>query len=357
MDPDLLNEGSALPFLAADHAGLINAMPTTFGQLNGDGMFPAKGLATPFVRIDKKGGVLRALPITQGGRPSTIARHKPGSGVILEIPNISHEDSILAVDIRNWLALAARYQNPPETLTGSVEDRHRENRLKFDITLEVMKMGALKGEIRDGENTLLYNLYKEFDYTQRVVELELNDPDFDVPEAIEAILGGTEDALINDTMTGVEIRASTKLYNKILGHRSVKEYYANTPAMLSLINNQRENINGSFRRRINIAGLEMKEYRGKVQLWGADDDAPLTALIDDGEGHAYPTGTFNSQATYAAPPLDIRTLDGNAASVNDLIHFSEEPMKHGGGLDWKYQMNALPVWQKPDLLTKVVFVP
>ncbi len=28
-------------------------------------------------------------------------------------------------------------------------------------------------------------------------------------------------------------------------------------------------------------------------------------------------------------------------------------MKHGAGEEWKYQMNALPIWKRPALLTKV----
>lgn len=28
-------------------------------------------------------------------------------------------------------------------------------------------------------------------------------------------------------------------------------------------------------------------------------------------------------------------------------------MKHGAGLEWKYQMNALPIFKKPALLTEL----
>lgn len=353
MDPEeLLNEGSALPFLASQHAGLINSIPTTFGQLNADGMFPAEGLDTPYVRISMEDGVLRALPVTPGGRPSTVSRHGDTKAVIFEIPNISHEDSVLAADLRKWRALAARAREPELVLVDQIERRHRRNRLKFDITLEVMKMGALKGQIRDGANTLLYDLYDVFGIEQQVVYLDLDDVNYKLPEGIEEIVGGTEDRLINDVMTGVEVRVSPELYNKIIQHPSLEKYYANTPAMLQLLNQQRETVNGQFRRRINIAGLDIKEVRTKVKLWGSEDaDAP-TRLIGAGEGYAYPLGTFESQATYAAPPLDIR--EQGAAGVDDLIHMSEEVMKHGAGLEWKYQMNALPIWQKPQLLTKVV---
>lgn len=353
MDPEeLLNEGSALPFLAAQHVGLINSIPTTFGQLNADGMFPAEGLDTPFVRIDIQDGVIRALPVTPGGRPSTIARHGQGTGKIFEIPNISHEDSVLAADIRKWRALASRAREPETMLVDSIERRHARNRLKFDITMEVMKMGALKGQIRDGANTLLYDLYEVFGLDQEVVYLDLNNANFNLPAALEEIIGGTEDRLVNDIMSGVEARISPEMYNKIIQHPSLEKYYANTPAMMQLLNQQRSNVNGQYRRTIEIGGLVLKEYRAKVKMWGAADDASLTRLIEANEGYAYPLGTAESQATYVAPPLDIR--EEGAAGVDDLIHMTEETMKHGAGLEWKYQANALPLWQKPALLTKLV---
>lgn len=354
MDPEdiLLGGTSALALTAAEHGGLINSVPTTFGQLNADGMFPARGLSTPFVRVDILDGLITALPVTPGGRPSTIARHGSGSGVIFEIPNISHEDSVLANDLREWIAYAQRTNVPDEAIVNRIEERHRRNRLKFDITLEVMKVSALKGQIRDGANTLLYDLYALFNVDQRIVYFDFADANFDVPGAIEEVIGGTEDALINDVMDGVEVRVAPEFYNKLIRHPSVEKFFATTPAMVqTLLNQQREKIAGGFRRKIEIGGITFREYRAKVKLWG---DEGTTRLIGATEGYAYPTGTTDAHRTFVAPPLDIRELDGSAAGVDDLVHFSEEIKKHGEGLEWKYQANPLPIWQKPDLLTKLV---
>lgn len=353
MDPeDLLSSGSLLPLTAAEHVGLINSIPTTFGQVNADGLFPERGLSTPYVRIDILDGVITALPVTDKGRPSSIARHGRGKGVVFEIPNISHEDSVLAHDLREWLAFAQRSNTPDEAIVNRIEERHRQNRLKFDITLEVLKLSALKGVIVDGAGDELYNLWDVFDVTQRVVYFDFANSSADIPAAIEAVIGGTEDALINDVMTGVEARVSPEFYNKLIRHASIEKYFANTPAMYDmLLQQQRQNVAGAFRRTITIAGLTFKEYRAKVKLWGAD---ATSRLIQATEGFANPIGTQDAHATYVAPPLDVRELNGSAASVGDLIHLTEEPMKHGGGLEWKYQANPLPLWKKPSLLTKLV---
>lgn len=352
MDPEeLLDHGSVLPYLAAEHVGLINSLRPTFGQLNADGMFPTRGEDTPFVRIDMVNGVIRALPVTPEGRPSTIAGRHTAEGRIVEIPNVSHEDSVLAGDIRKWRAVAKRSRNPEETLVNKVEERHRRNRLKFDITQEVMKMGALKGQVVDGAGTLLYDLFKLFNVTPRTIYFDLSDPSTNVPDKIEEVIGETEDGLIDEVMDGVEVRVGPGFYNGLIRHPSIEKYYANTPAMLAqLLNQQREKVNGHFRRRIEIAGMVFKEYRPKVTLWGGG--APVR-LVGNDEGHAYPTGTLDTHFTYAAPPLDIRELDGGSADEGDLIHMTMEQMKHGAGEEWKYQMNALPVWARPGLLTKL----
>jgi hypothetical protein len=357
MDPEELASGaSLLPLTAAEHTGLINSVPDQFGQLNADGMFPTDGLDTPYVRVDMDDGVITALPVTDGGRPSTIARHGKGKGVIFEVPNVSHEDSVLAGDIRKWLAYAKRTRTPDEALINKIETRHKRNRLKFSITLEIMKLSSLKGLIVDGANTLIYDLYDAFGVTKRTVYFDLDDPDFDVPEAIESVLSGTEDNLVNDTMTGLETRMAPEFYSKLIRHPSVERYFAGTPAMLQLLNQQREKTVNSFRRVIEIAGVTIREYRARVKLWGQDG---TTRLLGATEAVSYPTGTIESHITYAAPPLDIRELDGSEASSSDedLIHFSEEVMKHGAGLEWKYQMNALPIWRKPALTTEWVYGP
>lgn len=346
----LLDEGSALPFTAADHISSVNSLPSVFGQINADGLFPVEGLDTAFVKITVANGVIRALPATPGGRPSTIARHDAEKGIIFEIPNVSHEDSIQAVDVRKWQALMARSRDPETTLAELIERRHQKNRLKFDITREVMSLGALKGQITDGAGTVLYDLFDVFGLTQRVVFFDLDNANANVPAKIEELVGGVEDAAIDEVIGGVEVRVDPTFYNKLINHPSVQKFYLNTPLGQQLLNQQRNQVAGQFRRSIEIGGARFVEYRSKVTLWGAESP---TALLAAGEGYANATGTLDTFATYAAPPLDVRELDGSSADVDDLIHMTTEIAKHGMGEEWKYQMNALPLASRPALTAKV----
>jgi hypothetical protein len=107
---------------------------------------------------------------------------------------------------------------------------------------------------------------------------------------------------------------------------------------------------GGYRpRRFEFGGITFIEYPAVVPFFGGT----ATRLVTNGEGHAYPAGTMDSHTTYVAPPEDIRELDGSAASVDDLIHITTEPMKHGKGVEMLGQMNALPFWKRPKLLVKL----
>jgi hypothetical protein len=84
-------------------------------------------------------------------------------------------------------------------------------------------------------------------------------------------------------------------------------------------------------------------------MWGGTS----ARIVEANTGYAFPTGTVDSHITYAAPPLDIRVLDGEPAPEDDLIHITTEVMKHGAGIEFKAQMNPLPLWRRPNLLVKL----
>lgn len=354
MPDEVFNAAASLPYSAAELVTSINSLPAVFGQLNADPtLFPVESLDTSFIRIEIDGGTIRALPATPGGRPSTIARHDQPKGKVLEIPNVSHEDSLDAVLLRSWYALVNRSRDPEARMATLIERRLNVDRLKFDLTQEIMKITSIKGQITDGAGTVLYDLHEVFDLQQRVVYFALDNEATNVRDKIEEVYGGTEDAVTNETMDGVEAYVSREFYNKLISHKSIEKYFAGTPAMVELLNQRNASADGTGRRRrqIELGGVLFREYRDQVTYWGAD---VKTRLLSPTEGYSVPTGTQEGSATYVAPPLDVRELDGAVASYDDdLIHISEEIAKHGNGVEWKLQMNALPIWQRPALTAKL----
>ncbi len=343
--------GLRLPFTSVELTQSLNTLPPQFGQLARDGMFPVEPLASAFVEIVSENGTIRALPVTEEGRPATIARKDKGQSLIFKIPNITHEDSVMASDIRNWLAQAQRTRRP-ETLVNLVNNRLTKLRRKFDLTLELLRISALNGKIVDGGNNEIYDLFIAFGVTQETVFFDLGTATTDVAAKCSELIEKVSENLNDETMSGVAVRVSPGFFNKLIAHKSVRELYLGTVNALALADVIRTQ-DGPYRpREFAHAGVRFIEYSAKVPM----ADGSLYAPIAADTGIAYPDGTMDSHTTYAAPPLDIRELDGDAPSIGadeDLVHITTELMKHGRGEEWAGQMNALPIWRRPKVLTKV----
>ena len=343
--------GLRLPFTAVELTQSINTLPPQFGQMARDGMFPIEPLASAYIEIVSEGGAIYALPITDEGRPATIARRDKGQSLIFKIPNITHEDSVLANDIRNWLAAAQRTRRP-ETLVNLVNKRLEKLRRKFDLTLELLRVSALAGKIVDGGGGEVYDLFTAFSVVQQIVYFDLGNAATDVNAKCGEVIDIIGQNLNDESMNGVVARVSPGFFNKLVAHKSVRELYLNTVNALALAAIVRTD-DGQYRpREFAHGGILFREYNAKIPM----ADKSLYSPFPGETGVAHPDGTLDSHVTYAAPPLDIRELDGEPAeggSDEDLIHISEEPLKHGRGLEWAGQMNALPIWRRPATLVKL----
>lgn len=343
------NDTIVLPYTNVELTSAVNNLPPTFGRLNAAGMFAPVGLATSIVEIDIENGVISALPVTNDGKPSTVAKKDTGNALFFKIPNISHLDNIMAGEIRNMLMIYNRTKLPATLATLMNKRLQQRMRPKFDITLELMRMSSLKGQIIDGAGTVLYDLFTAFGVAQPTVNFQFSSDTFDVRKACGAVVGLMEDNLSDEVMTGVKAYVDSGFFDKLVGHPRVEKFYLNWQASEELSNPKR-GTDGTYRPRTFAFGnVLFEEYRANVPMWGGGNQR----IIDADTGHAFPMGTIDSDATYTAPPLDVRELDGSAAGTDDLIHITTELLKHGEGQELKGQMNALPLWRRPKLLVKL----
>ncbi len=336
------------PFTNIELTNAINVLPAISSRLAQAGMFPVEGLASPIVEIDIENGVITALPVTQDGKPSTVAKRDTQNARIFKIPNISHEDNMMAAEIRSMLAIFQRTKKPA-TMANIMNKRLARLRLKHDLTLELMRMSALKGRIVDGGGNLIYDLFIAFGLNQTVVNFQFSNNALDVLSLCSQIIGQYEDSLSDETMTGVKVYVDTLFFNALIDHPNVVKFWLNWDAADKIANPNRGE-SGQYRPRTFVYGdVVFEEYRWLVPMWGGGSQR----IIEQQTGYAFPLGTVDSHVTYSAPPLDIRVLDGEPASEDDLIHVTTEFMKHGAGVEFKGQQNSLPLWRRPNLLTKL----
>lgn len=338
-----------LPFSDIELTRLINILPTPFGQLTQEGMFPAEGLTSQYFQLTLEDNIISVLPVTDGG-PATVARHETADAYIFRVPMTEHQDDVRSGDLRGVLNLAQQ-SNQPATLVDWINKRLMRLRLKFNMTLEFMRTTSLTGNVLDGANNSIVNIYTALGLTQKVVYFNFSastpsTPGNAVQIACDLLYQLITQDLSDETMDTVRVKCDRGFFNQLINCPEVKEFYLQAEQAVQLANVVRGRDGGYRPRTFTIYNVTFEEYSAIVPMWGGTSQR----IIPANTGSAFAGGTFDTHVTYVAPPDDIRELDGSSASLTDLIHITTEPMKHGKGIEILGGMNALPIWRRPNLL-------
>lgn len=347
MPPLETDDPIALPYTDVEITESINNLPPQWGQLNSENMFPDKPLGTRYFRLDINDNVITALPVTGEG-PPTVARHGSKSSLIFEVPDIEHEDALLAADIESMLALSGNGADA-ETFAGLFNDRLAIFKQKFDLTNELMKTSALNGVILDGRGSEVLDLYDAFEITQKKVYFDLGNANSNIREKCRLVYQLISEDLSGEVMNGVEARVDMSFFGKLIEHPKVEKYWENTQGFNAMANLARGS-QGDYRpQQLEFGNIVFKENPAIIPMWGGTEQP----LIPADTGNAYPRGTLNSHVTYVAPPKDIRKLNGGTASLKDKLWVTTEQMKHGRGIEFLGRQRALPIWRRPKVLIKL----
>lgn len=337
----------SLPYNNTEMTQAINILPAQFGQMEAEGYFPPKPLATKYFKVAINNGVVTALPVTGDG-PATLARHGSKEVRIFEVPQIKHQDDVLAEDIASWLDLSNGSEDP-ETFDNLFNERLAELKLKFELTRELMRISALKGAIVDGRGTEILNLFDAFEISKKIVYFDLDNESSDFQANCDLVYQLITQDLSDETMTTVIVKVSRQWFNKMIKRADVKQYWLNAQQALELANVMRGR-DGAYRpRSLTVHNITFEEISAVIPMWGGTNQPAIAAT----KGHAYPGGTLRTHMTFVAPPKDIRVLNGKKANVNDWIHLTQEPMKHGEGVEILGRANIMPMWNRPKLLVEL----
>ncbi|CAK0746876.1 hypothetical protein WCLP8_1750015 [uncultured Gammaproteobacteria bacterium] len=111
------------------------------------------------------------------------------------MPHIPHEELVLPADVQGRRAPG---QIGPDSMTMAYQRKVEAGRRKFALTLEYLRMGALKGIIVGGSGKTLYNLYTTFGITQKSVDFALGTDSTDIDAKINEVLRHIEDNLLGE---------------------------------------------------------------------------------------------------------------------------------------------------------------
>jgi hypothetical protein len=254
------------------------------------------------------------------------------------IPHIPHDDVILPQEYDGIRAFGS--ENEPAALAQVMNDHLQSMRNKHAITLEHLRMGALKGVILDADASTIYNLFTEFGITRKTVDFAMEDtsPVTDVAAKCREVIRHIEDNLKGEIMTEVRALVSAEFFDLLIAHASVVKFYVNWQgaAQLSGIDP---------RKGFSFGGIVFEEYRGVA----TDGDGNSRRFIASGEGHAFPMGTMNSMETLFAPADFLETVN----TLGLELYAKQEERKFGRGIDIHTQSNPLPICYRPGVLVRL----
>jgi hypothetical protein len=314
----------------------INILPNNYGLMESMGLFPTKPVRFRSVVVEEKNGILTLLPTMPVGSPGTVGKRGKRKLRSFAIPHIPHDDVVLPEEVQGIRAFGS--ETEVQTVASVMAEHLQTMRNKHSITLEHLRIGALKGIILDADGSELYNLFDLFEITPKVVNFQLTNAATDVKKKCLDLKRYLEKNLKGERMNGVHCLVSEEFFDALTSHDNVKAAYDRWQDGLAL----RSDLRTGF----TFAGITFEEYSGEA----SDGDDNVHRFIAAGEGHAFPLGTMDTFATYFAPA----DFNETANTLGQPLYAKQEPRKFERGTDIHTQSNPLPMCHRPAVLVKVL---
>ncbi len=209
-------------------------------------------------------------------------------------------------------------------------------RNKHAITLEYLRMGALKGVILDADGSTLYDLYSEFGITAKTVAFCAGHGRHRSAAEGARSEGPHRGQPQGEFMTGILCQCSQLFYDAFTTHAKVKEAFQ--------YDQRNQQLGNDYRTGFTFGGVTFEEYRGQA----TDSSGNVRKFIADDEAHFFPLGTANTFRTFFAPA----DFNETANALDLALYAKQEPRKFGRGTDLHTQQNPLPICLRPEVLVK-----
>lgn len=314
----------------------MNYLPNNYGRLNEMNLFPEKSVRFRQIAIEEQNGILNLLPTMTPGAPATVGTRGKRKMRSFTIPHIPHDDVVLPEEVQGIRAFGS--ENQVQSVAHVLTDHLQNMRNKHAITLEHLRMGALKGIILDSDGSELVNLYDAFGIKPKVISLGLKTGTTDIKQKCLQVLRHLEDELRGEVMSGVHCLVSAEFFDMLTSHPKVKEAYERWQSGAAF----RDDMRSGF----TFAGITFEEYRGRA----IDPDGNVRAFIEPEQGHCFPLGTTQTFVTYFAPADFNETVN----TLGKPLYAKQAPRKFDRGTDLHTQSNPLPMCQRPGVLIKLV---
>ena len=333
----IINPFDAGGYSLAEMTQAINILPNIYTRLGQMGLFRFEGITQRSVLIEQAEGVLNLLPTVPLGGPSTVANRDSRSMRSFTVPWIPHDDNITPQDIQGVRGFGSADSSDP--LAVLMERKLTRMRAKHAQTREFMEINALRGTVRDGAGTTLYNYFTEFGLTRLSVDFDFGDEASDIQAIIRDVLRKIETELKGESMSSVLALVSPEFFDKLIGHPKVVEAYKFYASGM-------QPLREDARRRFPFGGIVFEEYSATVTL----STGATETLVPASEGIAFPLGTLDTFVTYGAPANLIETVN----TIGLPIYARQLARPDGGAIEIRTESSILPINKRPRLAVQLM---
>lgn len=336
------------PYNATQLTEQVNRYPNLYGLMQALGVFPSQSISSRFVEIRFEDGQLVVLGADEVGAPGQTTEREEGETKFIPLPHFPHLENILARDLQDFTDVIAGMK-VPKTFDSELSKRLKVVRNHHSITREFLRVGALRGLVKDGRGRTVLDLFKAFGIEQKKIDFKLGTPETDVIGNSAKLVDHMAESMRGETMSGVEVICGSGFFSKLVQHKNVEKYWLQTQNAGQLANLERSRLGGQWGRVFEFETVMYREYTGSFPVRDSKGKLTSQKIMADLEARAYPVGTMNTFATYDGPADHMAKVN----KPGEEIFISPELLKHGAGVELKSQSNCLPICKRPEFLVDV----
>lgn len=327
------------PFSAFSAHGIsqaIDMMPIRYGYITQSGLFRVKGLTGRVAVIEEREGNFRISTSQPIGAVGQGVERSSRRVRTFAVPHFPHDDHITPEDVNGLRAFGG---NTQEAIAAYLNERLSQHKIKHEITLEYLMMGALNGQVVDGAGTVVADLWQEYGVSPQSKSMALGTATTKVRTKCIEVARMIEDALLGDTSRGIEVLCSPEFFDALIEHPSVLAAYTHTAESPVMLGQDLRSMGFRF------GGITFKEYRAVAPNAAGQP----VKFIEAGKARAYPIGTMDTFNLYAAPA----DFNESVGKMGQLYYAKIEESRFNRGYDIHSQFNPLPVVLRPKSLVEL----
>lgn len=326
-------------FNVASLTDAINRIPHKPARLSQLGLFDSKGVTNRSVIIEERDGVLQLLVSKPYGAPADVSKKQDRRARNFVVPHFPLDDTVLAEEVQGIRAFGS--QTEAEGVLQVVSEKIASMRQSHEVTLEWLRIGAIKGVVFDGDGTtVLHNMFDEFDVMAQAIQ----DWDMHTAATEQAPMCMSAIRLIEEALGGVpydhiHCLMGDDVWDKFIVNTSVKTAYERWAGGLD--GQPGGFLRSDMRKGFYFSGIVFENYRGKI---GATSFIPAT------EGRIFPVGAPGIFQTINAPADYMETVN----TIGLPFYAKQERMAFDRGISINTQSNPLNICTHPRALIEII---